>query len=129
MLAERHLGHGVGEEDELLGRVATGDDDVHVGRSLPEHVEHLAERNEVVVKRVRQLVEDDQIDASQIEVTVKNGEVTLSGTVDDRRAKREAEDCASSVSGIHDVQNQIRVKTDKQPAKTTAAKPRARKAS
>jgi len=61
MLAERHLGHGVGEEDELLGRVATGDDDVHVGRSLPEHVEHLAERNEVVVKRVRQLVEDDQI--------------------------------------------------------------------
>jgi osmotically-inducible protein OsmY len=64
--------------------------------------------------RIRELVcealaDDDQIDASQIQVTVKDGEVTLSGTVDNRRVRREAEDCVSSVSGVRDVQVQLRV--------------------
>ena len=74
-------------------------------------------------ERIRELVcesltDDDQIDASQIEVSVKNGEVTLSGVVDDRRTKREAEDCACSVSGVRDVQNQLRVKDDRQIRRT-----------
>jgi hypothetical protein len=55
------------------------------------------------------LTEDDQIDASRVEVAVSHGEVTLSGTVEDRRAKREAEDCAWSVLGVRDVQNLLRV--------------------
>jgi hypothetical protein len=58
------------------------------------------------------LADDDQIDASQIEVTVRNGEVMLSGVVEDRRTKRNAEDCAYSVSGVRDVQNLLRVKDD-----------------
>lgn len=69
-------------------------------------------------ERLREMIcealsEDDHIDASQIEVTVKNGEVTLGGHVDDRRTKREAEDCACGVSGVRDVQNQIRVKDER----------------
>jgi osmotically-inducible protein OsmY len=65
-------------------------------------------------ERIRELVcesltEDDQIDASHLEVSVSHGEVTLSGTVEDRRAKREAEDCAYSVTGVRDVQNLLRV--------------------
>jgi len=44
---------------------------------------------------------------------VIHGEVTLSGTVEDRRAKRDAEDCACSVSGVRDVQNLLRVKDDR----------------
>jgi hypothetical protein len=65
-------------------------------------------------ERIREMVceslaEDDQLDASHIEVAVSQGDVTLSGTVDDRRAKRDAEDCAYSVSGVRDVQNQLRV--------------------
>jgi hypothetical protein len=55
------------------------------------------------------LADDDQLDASQIEVLVHNGEVTLSGTVEDRQAKRDAEDCACSVTGVRDVQNLLRV--------------------
>jgi osmotically-inducible protein OsmY len=55
------------------------------------------------------LMADDQIDASEIEVTVKDGEVTLTGTVEDRSAKRRAEDIAEQVMGIRDVMNQIRV--------------------
>ncbi|HEU4732342.1 MAG TPA: BON domain-containing protein [Kofleriaceae bacterium] len=67
------------------------------------------------------LTDDDQIDASQIEVTVKNGDVTLSGTVDDRRAKREAEDCTCSVAGVRDVQNLLRVRDDRQPAQGSSS--------
>ncbi len=38
------------------------------------------------------LSDDDSIDASQIDVTVRGGEVILAGTVDDRQSKRLAED-------------------------------------
>ena len=55
------------------------------------------------------LMADDWVDASDIEVRVKNGEVTLNGTVDDRGAKRRAEDIAEQVMGVRDVMNQIRV--------------------
>jgi len=49
------------------------------------------------------------VDASNIEVTVSNGEVTLTGTVDSRAAKRRAEDRAESVSGVCNVQNNLRI--------------------
>lgn len=52
----------------------------------------------------------DELDASEIEVTVRNGEVTLSGSVDHRFAKRLAEDLAEKVPGVDEVQNQIRIK-------------------
>jgi osmotically-inducible protein OsmY len=54
------------------------------------------------------LTEDVWIDASEIEVTVEGGEVTLSGTVADRSIKRRAEDCADAVSGVKHVQNNLR---------------------
>jgi hypothetical protein len=50
------------------------------------------------------------VDASDIEVSVKDGEVTLSGTVDDRRTSRMIEDTIDDITGVHDVHNQIRVK-------------------
>lgn len=56
-----------------------------------------------------QLSRHPHVDASDIEVKVEQGEVTLSGTVDDRYAKRMAEDAAEQVYGVTDVQNQIRV--------------------
>ncbi|RYZ46873.1 MAG: BON domain-containing protein [Sphingobacteriales bacterium] len=55
------------------------------------------------------LYEDPWIDASDIEVTVTNCEVTLSGTVNERMAKRRAEDIADSVSGVSQVENRLRV--------------------
>lgn len=56
------------------------------------------------------LTQHAQIDASEIEVQVSNGEVTLTGTVDGRQAKRLAEDVADEVSGVQEVNNQLRVK-------------------
>lgn len=55
------------------------------------------------------LTDDAYLDAYDIEVTVNEGEVTLSGTVTDRRDKRIAEDVAESVSGVTNVQNNLRV--------------------
>lgn len=51
-----------------------------------------------------------QVDASEIEVSVQEGTVTLSGIVDSRAAKREAENCIEHLSGVEDVHNEIRIK-------------------
>ena len=56
------------------------------------------------------LTEDAYIDASEVQVRVENGEVTLDGTVDDRRAKRRAEDNAEAISGVTHVQNNLRAR-------------------
>jgi hypothetical protein len=56
-----------------------------------------------------QLSDDYEIDASEIEVKVSNGEVTLSGSVGERNVKRLAEDIAESVSGVKNVENRIRI--------------------
>jgi len=69
-----------------------------------------------LVPRIRELVCDDLmddpwLDASHIEVAVKDGEVTLSGTVEDRDAKRWAEDVADHTGGVKHVQNNLRVET------------------
>ncbi|MFZ5482295.1 MAG: BON domain-containing protein [Myxococcota bacterium] len=48
------------------------------------------------------------IDAENIDVNVKNGEVTLTGTVRNRDDKRRIEDIVENVLGVKDVHNQIR---------------------
>jgi hypothetical protein len=54
------------------------------------------------------------IDATEIEVTVASGEVTLTGSVTDRSDKRMAEDLAEAVSGVKNVENRIRVTTNRE---------------
>jgi hypothetical protein len=56
---------------------------------------------------------DEDIDVGEVEVQVSSGQVTLSGTVEDRHTKREAETIAEGVSGVKDVSNQIRVRSEK----------------
>lgn len=55
------------------------------------------------------LTEDPHLDASTVSVTVKDGEVTLSGTVDDRHAKHHAEHIVEDLPGVKHVQNNLRV--------------------
>lgn len=61
------------------------------------------------------------IDASDIEVRVKDSEVTLAGSVDSRFAKRLAEEIAEAVPGVMDVHNQIKVIKTEVPAAGKAA--------
>ena len=50
-----------------------------------------------------------QLDPSDVEIQVQNGEVTLQGSVQDRWAKRTAEEIAEDVWGVKEVHNQLRV--------------------
>jgi hypothetical protein len=75
------------------------------------------------------LTEDWGVDASNVNVTVSNGEVTLDGTVATRLQKRRAEDCAEDVSGVKNVQNNLRVqerstwdRNDRSDTATSSAK-------
>jgi hypothetical protein len=67
--------------------------------------------------RIREDINDaltghSDIDASDIEVVVTDGDVVLIGVVDSRDAKRLAEDIAEQTSGVRGVQNQVRVQRD-----------------
>lgn len=55
------------------------------------------------------LTDDPHIDASHIEVLVRGGEVTLTGSIDSRNARRHAEDLAERATGVKHVQNNLRV--------------------
>jgi osmotically-inducible protein OsmY len=55
------------------------------------------------------LTDHPYIDATDVEVSVASGEVTLTGAVESRQAKRLAEDIAESVSGVTNVENRLRV--------------------
>lgn len=55
------------------------------------------------------LCDDAMVDASDIEVAVAGSEVTLTGTVESRRERRRAEECAERVTGVTHVQNNLRV--------------------
>jgi osmotically-inducible protein OsmY len=58
------------------------------------------------------LTRDPYVDASDIEVQVRDGEVIFTGTVSDRDQKYRAEDIAESVTGVNDVTNHIRIRRD-----------------
>jgi len=64
------------------------------------------------------LMDDGHLDASDVEVSVQDAEVTLTGTVADRFAKRHAEDLAERASGVKHVQNNLRVAGPGQTATT-----------
>ncbi|MEO6584182.1 MAG: BON domain-containing protein [Ferruginibacter sp.] len=55
------------------------------------------------------LYHDSYIDASDVEITVENGEATLTGTVDSKNAKRRIEDIVEGITGIKDVENKLKV--------------------
>lgn len=82
----------------------------HAGRG-PEGYRRADQRiHEDICQR---LSDHGAVDASGISVKVEEGEVTLDGTVPERRMKRLAEDLAEEVRGVTDVHNHLRVKHGK----------------
>lgn len=97
-----------------LERVANGDEDRHFfgyeGQHRGRGPKNYTRSDDRIREDVNDRLSDDSwLDASQIEVQVKDGEVTLSGTVEGRQDKRRAEDVADRVSGVKHVQNNLRV--------------------
>lgn len=66
------------------------------------------------------LSDDSRLDASEIEVNVKDGVIHLKGTVDERASKRRAEACVENLSGVQDVINEIRVHRESGNHRSTA---------
>jgi hypothetical protein len=89
------LGGGQGEDRGHRGRGPRG-----YKRSDQRIEEELHER----------LTDDPLLDATEIQVHVHDGEVTLTGNVDGRDARRRAEDLAHDVSGVTYVMNNLRVR-------------------
>jgi hypothetical protein len=56
------------------------------------------------------LMTHPDIDASDMELSVKNGIVTMNGTVEDRHEKRLAEYIAEDALGVDDVENRLTVR-------------------
>jgi hypothetical protein len=90
-------------ENPYLSDIAGGE---HRGRGPKNYVRSDSRIAEDVNDRLSDAAD---VDARDIEVKVKDGEVTLSGVVDRRHAKRRAEDMAEAVSGVRHVQNNLRV--------------------
>ena len=67
------------------------------------------------------LADDPWIDAADIEVAVRAGEVTLSGNVRERSDKRRVEDVIENVSGVREVHNNLHVGTNREATPTTGA--------
>jgi osmotically-inducible protein OsmY len=59
------------------------------------------------------LTQHPLIDASLMEVHVKDGEVTFTGEILDRKMKYLAEDVADSVPGVREIYNNLRVTRDR----------------
>lgn len=78
----------------------------HRGKGPKNYVRSLERIREDASDR---LTEDPMVDASRIEIWIKDGELVLSGTVETRLEKRRAEYLVENVPGVNHVQNNLRV--------------------
>ena len=116
-------GSGGGERgwwDRASDTVASwfGDEEAERRRRMDEQRDRYRGKGPKGYRRSDERIKEDvndrlgegYMDASDIEVSVQNAEVTLTGTVNSRSDKRRAEDIAESVSGVTNVENRLRVK-------------------
>jgi osmotically-inducible protein OsmY len=69
--------------------------------------------NENFKRTITELLENStQVDASDIVVTVNDGDVTLSGTVKDQKEKERAESVIELIQDIKAIHNDLIVKTN-----------------
>lgn len=106
----RHVPHF--SEPRVWRRVT----DMFAGRGSHD----VARSDERILEEVRdRLSYHPYVDASEVEVSVERGDVTLSGFVEDPAAKRHAEDVAADVVGVYGVHNVLGVRlhepTDRAP--------------
>jgi osmotically-inducible protein OsmY len=108
-------GYGSPDEGRSL-QGGHGESDRHFGFDQPDRAARPArgpkgyKRSDVrIYEEVNErLAAQDKVDPSDIEVTVESGEVTLRGSVRDRREKFFVEQLVESISGVEDVHNQLR---------------------
>ncbi|HTF88263.1 MAG TPA: BON domain-containing protein, partial [Planctomycetota bacterium] len=102
-----NFGGGQSWNSSSFGRMQSEERSSHRGRG-PKGYQRSDERIQEEIND--RLTDDHDIDAGEIEVKVHEGEVTLTGTVSDRETKRMVEDLVESLSGVREVQNNLRVR-------------------
>jgi osmotically-inducible protein OsmY len=117
--------------DQTRDEIASwfGDDEAAARRRIDESNTHRGKGPKGYTRsddRIREdindrLTDDYRLDASDIEVKVSGGEVTLDGQVQRRDDKRRAEDLAEAVAGVKHVQNNLRLKPETATAYTAGA--------
>lgn len=83
---------------------------LHLEPSVSKEVARAASRLELEVERALSSRRD--LDATDIQVAVKGHDVTLEGTVVDRRSKQLAEELAGGVAGVEAVRNRLTIRRD-----------------
>lgn len=106
-------------KDELFPWLSHNDTKHHfmMNESLGEHKgkgpKNYTRRDERIKEDVcDKLSEDSFLDASDIEIEVEGHEVTLNGYVNSKYSKHRAEDLVEDVSGVTQVQNNLKVKEE-----------------
>jgi osmotically-inducible protein OsmY len=107
------MGYGDAEEQGRYGYRSDSQQSERQGRHFGKGPKGYQRSDERIKEDVNEALSRHwDLDASDIEVQVQNGEVTLTGTVDSREAKRYAEDAAERSFGVKDVENKLKVKKD-----------------
>jgi osmotically-inducible protein OsmY len=75
------------------------DDDVTVGEAADDAA--------ITAKVKAALIDDDELDAAEINVNTREGIVQLLGTVDDRSDINRATNVASDIEGVRSVRNEL----------------------
>lgn len=110
-----HAEHREGHEASFFGREHPVRD---AGRYLAGRFRRIV-RNPKNYQRSDERIREDvcdrlaiseEVDPTDVEVTVSDGQVSLVGTVADRYQKFVAEEIADDVPGVHEVDNRIRVR-------------------
>jgi hyperosmotically inducible protein len=65
--------------------------------------------NKIYDQLRQKLANDPDVRGANLDVVVKSGAVTLTGTVHDERAKEKAEKIAKKVKGVTSVNNQLKL--------------------
>jgi hypothetical protein len=95
----------LGDETDLTGYGSLRP--VHAGRGSKNYKRSDARIEEDVHEA---LLRDPYVDATEIDVKVENGEVTLFGEVPDRHQRRRAEECVERCAGVRDVHNNLKAR-------------------
>lgn len=98
---ERSTRHGYTPEQQRMERAG-----IHKGKG-PRSYHRSDERIKEDIND--RLYDDPFLDATDIEVEVRDGEIILKGTVEDRLSKRRAEDICETVSGVKNIENRLRI--------------------
>jgi len=108
----RGYGCGTTYDDSLESPNTAGDSDQFAAGEKDGYTQTQRNIDERIRHEVcRTLSEDDQLDASEVVVTVADHEVTLQGRVVDQRSKYRAEDLVARVSGVRAVHNRAKTET------------------